>query len=223
MGLLSALKERLRDKTRDKLCADLRAIGFDTLIAERGLPEESVGQDLKGKSLGLIEIRDSPIRWINVLKLKGSGGGPSAGDADTYTNLYLVPDPNLNKEGYLELGSVRVKTVPLFGRVIDLRWQGNFVWYKIVPHIGRVHESRKIDNEDNLIRRLNEDTSLTETLIRLKLDMTIRSFLEHAYWVIWSSDYETRWFRADRQPSPSREQWGCYETIARHLLGSSRK
>ena len=57
-----------RDKTRDRICADLRGLGVKAHMATRGQLEENVGStffDFR-ESLGIIYISDSPIRWINV-------------------------------------------------------------------------------------------------------------------------------------------------------------
>ena len=53
------------------MCTSLCEIGLNARIAELGLPEEDIGKNegiTHGKSLGLIEVQDSPIRWVNILK-----------------------------------------------------------------------------------------------------------------------------------------------------------
>lgn len=186
-------------RARGDLCPGLRKLKLDAQMAEQGRPEERIGENWKGKSQGLIEIRDSPIQWVNVVKEKGRGG--PEGSPDTYTNVYLVPAPTPSSKWQYQVESVRVKSVPLFGRVVDLRWKSDF--------------------ESELVRRLNEDVSLKESLIRLGEDVVMRSFPGHGYWALISKQYPSSWFGAPcRQPSPSREEWNCYETIARHLLES---
>jgi len=63
--------------------------------------------------------------------------------------------------------------------------------------------------ESNLIRQMNEDISLKESLIRLKENVKIRSF-PHWGWVILTSHNFTDQRR--------QEEWDCYEIIARYLL-----
>jgi len=171
-------------------------------MAERGRPEERIGENWKGKSQGLIEIRDSPIQWVNVVKEKGRGGPDGGGSPDTHTNVYLVPAPTPSTKWHYQVESVRVKSVPLFGRVVDLLWKSNF--------------------ESELVRRLNEDVSLKESLIRLNEDVVMRSFPGHGYWALISKQYPSSLFGAPcRQSAPSREEWDCYKTITAHLLECS--
>ncbi len=76
------------------MCADLKAIGIKATLAERDRLEEFIGMNWKGKSKGLIETKDYDIRWVNVLKQKGTGGSSHGGGSpDTYTNIYLIPIP----------------------------------------------------------------------------------------------------------------------------------
>ena len=125
MGWFSVLKEKIRDTARDDVCASLCAIGVDARIIERGRPVEKVGKSWRGRSLGLIEVQDSPIRWVNLVDKPPLSLTPPAGvlgGQTTYTNLYLVPDSTISKAGFAE--SARVKSVPVFGHVVDVRWDG---------------------------------------------------------------------------------------------------
>jgi hypothetical protein len=74
-GFFDRIEERLRDKRIDELCAGLCAIGLHAQLAELGRPEEHVGARFgRAKSIGLIEIQGSPIRWVSVLKEESWGG-----------------------------------------------------------------------------------------------------------------------------------------------------
>lgn len=206
MACLDALKDKLI--TRRKVCAGLRSLGLDAIIVKRGRPEENIGEEgwvlgRDEKSLGLIEVRDSPIRWVNVLDIvRGKG---TEGETVVHRNVYLIPDPMVSsKGGYMLAKSVRVKSTPLIGRVIDIRWEG-----------GKSH--------GNLMRRMSDDILLNRSLIRLKEDVTIRGLPEYSCWAILSNRSSVGGFpwRFFGHPAPSREQWDCYELIARHLLESS--
>ena len=187
MIILSIIPSKYFDRiTLHRIYTGLRAIGLDAQKVERGRPEEHIGEDSKGKSQGLIEIQDGPIRRVNVLKEKGTGG--EHGPPDTYTNVYLVPSPTGYVKTYGEIKSIRKKSVPLIGRVVDIRWEANF--------------------EGDLIRKISEDVSLNENLIKLNEDVTIRGFPEYGCWGIVSRRYPTSWFGLPcRQRAPSRVQW----------------
>lgn len=185
-------------RVKGNLCASLNRLGLNAQITERGRPEEHIGENWKGKSQGLIEIEGSLIRWVNVLKQEGTGG--EHGSPDTYTNVYLIPSSTVYVEAYYEMQSIRVKSVPLFGEVVDIRW--------------------KTDLEGDLIQRINGDVTLKESLIKLNEDVTIRSFPNDGCWAIVSRRYHG-WFGPQKQRAPSRAQWECYKTIARHLLEAS--
>jgi len=190
----------------------LCAIRLDARVIEGGRPE---GNDTLGwvlgkddQSLGLIEIRDSPIRWVNVIKEKRDvAQGQSVGSEEViYKNVYVVPDPHVStKGGYRLIETAQVKSTPVVGRVVDIRW--------------------KSKSHDKLIRGLSEDVLLNQALIKLKENVTVRSFLEHNCWSISSSRTSTGnipWILFAR-PAPSQAQWDCYEMIARHLLEPSGK
>ena len=67
MFLFGKLKERFRDHARDDLCADLRALGIQAQMSERGRPEEKITR-WRGKSFGIIDMQDALICWVDVKK-----------------------------------------------------------------------------------------------------------------------------------------------------------
>jgi len=72
-------------------------------------------------SLGLIDINGWPIPLVNVVREESHDQG---GVTYYYRNIYLVPDPYIRTKGYLKAKSIRVKNIPLIGRVVDIRWKG---------------------------------------------------------------------------------------------------
>jgi len=196
MGFFDKAKETFRDKMRDKVYADLQAGGVDAKMAERGRPEEHVGENF-GKSLGLIEIRGSPIRWVNVLKeTRGPGEGVN------YTIAWLVPNPNIQREVHLK--TIREKSVPVVGQVVDLQWQGNFEEGFNGLMIEGAIRNQSLTRLREMIKWLNEDVSLNENLIRLNTDVHIYGYQKYDYWAILNIS--------------GLLEWDCLETIARHLL-----
>ena len=170
----------------------LRAAGLEVRVAEAGRPERHVvGMGWGKRSQLLIEIGREPIRWVNVVT-------QARGQKTQHTNIYVIPGSSIFQEGWLR--AARVKTIPIFGRVVDLRWKGKMVV--------------------SLIRRLEQDVLLSQTLMRLKEDIEIRSDPEFGCWSLVSLQHKFD-FRTGHlwQPAPSAEKWECYRTIARHLLG----
>ena len=204
----------LKDKTRYRLFTDLRAMDLNVQIAERGQPEEGVSGGLMGNSLGLIGVQDSPIQRINVLEHPASRYASA-----TYTNIYVVPDSRVRSGGYLELRSTRKRSASVYGRVIDLYWTANFVGTRVVVN---PEEEWDDDMEEHLLDRMNNDVALKTGLIKLNEDITIRSVPNFWCWAISSGSYqESGLSHETKRLAPSREQWDCYEMIARHLLEAS--
>jgi len=201
MSFFQGMEKKLRDKTRDKLCADLCAIGLDARLVEGRRPEKRAGAPWGGggSSLGLIEIKGEPICWVNVLKTAPIRGGI------VYTNVYLVPDASVSNKGHLRAESTRVKSMPVFGRVVDIRWEGQL--------------------PANLINQMNGDTSLKERLIELEEDIFVCSYPELGCWAIITSRHRAGWvaWGVTRPSPPSKERWDCYKAIANYLLKPIRK
>lgn len=171
------IKEAFRDHTRDDICAGLQRLGIDARIGER--------------ERDMIDIPEGPIRWVNVRKehyVNQHSSGTS------YYTDYGVPDYRLASSlRGLEICSVRVKTFPIFGQVVDLRWEGK-------------------DLGLGLISRLNSDISIKRPIIESR-DVTIRTHGKYnRYWIISTHTTEV----------PSRELWDCYQKIAQHLLAKWR-
>ena len=177
---------------RSSLADELRAIGLDARPAEKDRPERRVrGEGWGRRSLLLLEIRGEPIRWLNVvIRIQGQ--------KYQHTNIYVIPDSSVSKEGWLK--NVRVKTIPVFGRVVGIRWKGRMTI--------------------SLKRRLEQDVSLSQTIMKLKKTIEIRSDPEYGCWTLVSFGHKFDLRNSLLyQPAPSIEEWGCYKAIARHLVG----
>ena len=132
MPFFSEVREAFRDKRRKELCADLQSLGIDAQMAPRGRVEENTYTD-PILSLGVIDILDGPIRWVNVTCRLTS-------DEETTRHLvYGVPDPKV-RPGFPE---VRINAIPirererfwLSRRVTGVRWEGNDFGLGIVQHV----------------------------------------------------------------------------------------
>ena len=125
-------------------------------MAESGRAEQHISETKNVDWQGLIEIHDSPIHWVNILRDKSQRYGPGEGSPNEYTNVLIVPTHTTSTEGHLEVKSVRVREVPLFGRVVDLRWEAN--------------------SKNNLIESLSENIELKQSLIRLREDVVLEVY-----------------------------------------------
>ena len=61
------MREKMRDKSRDDLAYALNLVGVKAEMSDRGRPEEKVENSWYQRSLGVIDISEGPIRWINIL------------------------------------------------------------------------------------------------------------------------------------------------------------
>ena len=125
------MKNRLRDKTRDQLVDNLNLIGVKANMADRKsvtLEKTSISKHLEKtenswyqRSLGLIEVIEGPIKWINVLKKDGSDKSPPR------WWIVMGVDDNrvLSTSRKIQLKTIRKKNFPIFGKVTDVSWQGS--------------------------------------------------------------------------------------------------
>ena len=177
------IKEVFRDKTRDGICAGLRMCGIDARMAVRGQVEEEVAGE---GSLGIIHVPDGPIRWINVRKERHGSGQSST---TYYYTEYGVPDSRLGLDSpKAQIQTVRVKSLPIVGKVVDLRWKGG-------------------DSDLGIIGRLNSDDQLKQPIMESR-DVTITAIRDYRCWIMSTQTRDV----------PSGELWNCYQAIAQHLL-----
>ena len=178
--LLAAVFKGGPDRTRDELCAGIQAMGVDARMAERGRLEEKTGEG----SLGVLDIAQGPIRWINVL-IERSGE-----DIDHITE-YGVPDQRHLRQ--LQIRSVRVKTFPVIGRVVDVRWDGT-------------------DGDPDIVQRLSNDQAIKASIIVTQDEVAVVTRHDLGCWLI----------RLETTATPLPEQWRCYQRIAERLLATSQ-
>ena len=114
------MRERLRDKSRDTLTAALNVLGVDAGMAERGRAEEDIQKPWGKRSLGIIDISEGMVRWINVVKQDGSQHSPPK----WWTVLGIPDDRPVWTSRAVRVRTVRRKSFPLLGRVISVQWKG---------------------------------------------------------------------------------------------------
>ena len=124
------LHKRWRDKTRDNLTSTLNSLGVRAGMADRGRDEENVGKGMFTRSLGVVEVPEGPIRWINVVKQDGGRHNPPR-----WWMVFCVPDDErdttpddlreVDGRQTINIKTSREKSFPLFGRVTGITWDGD--------------------------------------------------------------------------------------------------
>lgn len=90
MRFIGKIREAFRVKMRDEFCAGLQQqLGINASLAPRGRREEQVKRANRARSLGLVDIPDGPIRWVNVQEVGG------AMEDTHYCATYGVPDQKI--------------------------------------------------------------------------------------------------------------------------------
>ena len=182
----------------------LQEYGVDARLAGPGSP----GKQTDDVPNGVIVISQGPIRRIDLYERTDIWGqNQETGHESTrtdYPTRYIVPDVRLTP-GFPQdfvIRTVHRKRVPFFGKVVDIRWQGN-------------------DCGLGIIDRLNEDSSLKLPIIRDR-DVSIEANPRRQCWnhgphsKLYPDFYPV--CSCLDKPVPSRDLWNCYQTIAHHLL-----
>ena len=115
------MREKMRDKSRDDLAYALNLFGVKSKMSDRGRPEEKVENSWYQRSLGVIDISEGPIRWINILKRDRSKDSPPK-----WWVVMGIPDTiDISRSKEIKIKTVRKKNFPLFGKVVDVGWKGD--------------------------------------------------------------------------------------------------
>ena len=98
----------------------LNDTGVKATMSERGRPEEGIRSGRFHRSLGLIDIEEDVISWINVVRIKSRDkNGPSR-----YRTVFAIPDATVPMDHEaLKVATVRKKSFPIFGKVVGIHWQ----------------------------------------------------------------------------------------------------
>lgn len=194
-GFLGGLSEGLRDKTRDDLASHIKAFFANTVISERGRPEENIrgsgGWPGVG-SLGIIDVSDNLIKWINVVRTKSRDrNGPAR-----YRIVLGIPDSTVPVDHtQLSMKTVRKKSFPLFGKVIGVHWEVTK---------GNLQQLASLFSDDPEIDQLVERSG----------DMSI--YTHPNQFQGWTIEVSSRNFY------PMKDDWDAIKKIANHLITSPR-
>lgn len=227
------IKEKLRDKTRDDLSKNLNLLNIKTNLAERGKLEEDIGKPTLSKGLGIININDTPIKWINIRRR------PRGRNNFIYMIDYVIPDLNMKSKfekifseyGNIYIRSKKRKSFPIFGKPLDLRWQVKTSTNPIKSKLDSTIKSDKFNYRIGFISRIFNDNSIKKTIMDTQ-DIEIRSYNEHNCWLIrihadrnvelWKKFFNKIFkFKLKIVTRPSKEQWLCYQKIANEIISDN--
>jgi hypothetical protein len=123
-------------------------------------PDPEVRAELPVSSNSVIQIEDSPIRWVSVRPRKRNDG------MDDYClTEFIVPDRKVTSlRRVVEIRSVGVKTLLGLGKVVGVRWEGR-------------------NSDTGLKNRLEDDTTIRK-LVMARGDHRIRAVPYSGCWVI---------------------------------------
>jgi hypothetical protein len=184
------MKEKWRDKTRDEIASAINSLGIKTEMAERKRTEEKILDSWWTRSLGIIDIPEGPIKWINVIKKDGSDKSPPR-----WWIIFGIPDGRLTSNGQkIKIRTIRKKSFPLFGKIIDVTWKGN-------------------DHGTGIVNTLSNDTA-TDKLAERIGNLEIRTHAKEFHGWTLQVDRKLNWF----EPSTTGEDWQDIRKIADYLL-----
>jgi hypothetical protein len=183
------MKELLRDKSRDTLADALNSLGVIAKMAERGRAEEKVENSWYQRSLGVIDIHGGSIRWVNILKKNRQKHSPP----QWWVVLGIPADGPVSTSQQAKIKTVRKKSFPLFGKIVDVIWTGD-------------------DASTGLVDTLSKDIP-TKAVAKRIGNLEIKSH----------NDRFQGWtLTVDRRFTPTGQDWETVEKIADYILSSPR-
>ena len=183
------MKEIFRDKSRDELAQNLNSLGIRADLAERGWAEEKIEDSWYQRSLGIIDVPEGLVRWINILKKDASRNSPPL-----WWVILCIPDerpvPNYK---VVNIRTIRRKSFPLFGKVIDVTWKGN-------------------DHHTELAEVLSKDESVKDLAKKIG-NLTLHSYVK---------EFQGWTLQVDRRFGLTNQDWATIQKIANYILSSPR-
>jgi hypothetical protein len=183
------MKEMFRDKSRDRLAQNLNSLGIRADLAERGRAEEKIENSWYQRSLGIIDIPEGLVRWINILKKDAGRNSPPQ-----WWVILCIPDERpLSNHKAVDIKTIRKKTFPLFGKVVDVIWKGD-------------------DHHTGLVQVLSNDEAVKDLAKRIG-NLTLHSYAKEFHgWTL----------QVDRRFELTKEDWATIQRIADYILSSAR-
>ena len=184
------MRERFRDKTRDEFTDALNALGISATMSERRRLEEKVRKETFRRSLGVVDLAQGPFPWVNVVKQDGSQYSPPR-----WWFVYCVPDDSpqdlraLGAKRSIDIKTSRQKSFPLFGRVTDVKWQGD-------------------DKGTGVIAALSADTQV-KALAKKAESLAVAGY---------NQEFQGWTLEMERRQPPTREDWEALLIIVDCLL-----
>ena len=186
----------MRDRSRDNLAEGLRSMGIKAVMAQRGRHEENIrgASGLGRASLGIIDIEDDTIVWINAVRTKSQDkNGPAR-----YRTVFAITDNSIPVEHKaFNVKTTRKKSFPIFGKVVGVVWKSSSAAIK------------------PLIDALSQDKHI-EDLVTEEGDITI--WTHPNVFQGWTIEISTTW----NIFYPSAASWRVIHRIAQILLESPR-
>ena len=143
-------------------------------------------------SVGVIDIKEGPIRWINVVRGQAPYGGPFGSE---YCG---VPDSKITP-GFpkVHIKAVPLRNFPIFGKTVGWEWKGQDFGLGVITAL----------NEDNSLQRtVMKMQALSNTPVAISVHVNLRS------WVIKGYFFTTT--------LATLELWHFCQTIACQLLAT---
>jgi len=140
------MKEIFRDKSRDELARNLNSLGIRAELAERGRAEEKIEKSWYQRSLGVIDIPEGLVRWLNILKKDASRNSPPQ-----WWVILCIPDERPVPDHHVvDIKTIRRKSFPLIGGVVDVTWKGDD------HHTGLVDILSNDESAKNLAKKIGD-------------------------------------------------------------------
>ena len=147
------LKDKASRRLCEKACADLKTLGLSAKIIKEHRAEEKVGIASNEAAKGhLIELRSSPISWINIIWRwpYGSVMVSSVSQKSPFIFAYLIANYGLKftKREYAIIKQIKQRSLPLIGQVSGVGWRGVYA--------------------DDIIQQLKNDVILNQRLMKVR-------------------------------------------------------